>query len=60
MGSAERERARAPVPDYSEPSGQTEESWLLFEGIYTFLYDLMRKSKIDCTWYRTQASAVRE
>ena len=26
--------------------GQTEESWLLFEGIGTFLYDLMRKSKI--------------
>ena len=25
--------------------GQTEESWLLFEGIDTFLYDLMRKSK---------------
>ena len=23
--------------------GQTEESWLLFEGIDTFLYDLMRK-----------------
>ena len=29
--------------------GQTEESWLLFEGIYTFLYDLMRKSKIEIT-----------
>ena len=27
--------------------GQTEESWLLFEGIDTFLYDLMRKSKIE-------------
>ena len=26
---------------------QTEKSWLLFEGIDTFLYDLMRKSKID-------------
>jgi len=26
--------------------GQTEESWLLFEGIDTFLYDLTRKSKI--------------
>ena len=26
--------------------GQTEESWLLFEGIDTFLYDLMRKSKL--------------
>ena len=25
--------------------GQTEESWLLFEGIDTFLYDLMRKLK---------------
>ena len=25
--------------------GLTEESWLLFEGIDTFLYDLMRKSK---------------
>ena len=27
--------------------GQTEESWLLFEGVDTFLYDLMRKSKIE-------------
>ena len=26
--------------------GQTEKSWLLFEGVDTFLYDLMRKSKI--------------
>ena len=25
--------------------GQTEKSWLLFEGIDTFLYDLTRKSK---------------
>ena len=51
MGNAERERARAPVLDYSKPSrarrdrGQTGEIWLLFEGIDTFLYDLMRKSK---------------
>jgi hypothetical protein len=28
--------------------GQTEESWLLFEGIDTSLYDLMRKSKKSC------------
>ena len=27
--------------------GQTEKSWLLFEGIDTFLYDLMRKPKIE-------------
>ena len=27
--------------------GQTEKSWLLFEGVDTFLYDLMRKSKIE-------------
>ena len=54
MGNAEREREQEPrLPDFSEPSradrdrGQTEESWLLFEGIDTFLYDLMRKSKID-------------
>ena len=39
--------------DFPEPSserrdrGQTEESWLLFEGIDTFLYGLMRKSKIE-------------
>ena len=25
--------------------GQTEKSWLLFEGVDTFLYGLMRKSK---------------
>ena len=39
----ERERARAPVLDYSEPNRaersrpDVEESWLLFEGIDTFL-----------------------
>ena len=27
--------------------GQTEESWLLFEGIDTFLYDLMRNRKSE-------------
>ena len=27
--------------------GQTEKSWLLFEGVDTSLYDLMRKSKIE-------------
>ena len=27
--------------------GQTGKSWLLFEGVDTFLYDLMRKSKIE-------------
>ena len=53
MGNAEREGAKAPVLDYSEPSrawrdrGQTEKSWLLFEGTDTFLYGLMRKSKIE-------------
>ena len=40
----ERERARAPVLDFSEPN-RAEKSWLLFEGVDTFLYDLMRKSK---------------
>ena len=49
----ERERTRAPVLDYSEPSRaersrpDVKESWLLFEGIDTFLYDIMRKSKIE-------------
>ena len=39
--------------DYSEPSraersrGQREECWLLLEGVDMFLYDLMRKSKIE-------------
>ena len=50
MGNAKRGRARAPVLDYSEPSRAERsrrdgESWLLFEGIDTFLYGLMRKSK---------------
>ena len=49
----ERERARAPVLDYTEPSRAErsrpdEKSWL-FEGIDTFLYDLMRKSKKKIT-----------
>ena len=50
MERAEGEIARAPVPDYSEPSRAERsrpdgESWLLFEGIDMFLYDLTRKSK---------------
>ena len=32
--------------------GQTEKSWRLFEGIVTFLYGLMRKSKIE--WMTTE------
>ena len=48
MGYAGRERARAPVLDYSEPSRAERsrpdgESWLLFEGTDTFLYGLTRK-----------------
>ena len=48
MGNAERERARAPVLDYTEPSRAERsrpdgEKWL--EGIGTFLYDLTRKSR---------------
>ena len=52
MGNAEREIERIPrcwtIQSQAErrDRGQTEESWLLFEGIDTFLYDLMRKSKI--------------
>ena len=52
MGNAEREREQEPrcrtIQSQAErrDRGQTEESWLLFEGIDTFLYDLMRKSKI--------------
>ena len=51
MGNAEREREQEPrcwtIQSQAErrDRGQTEESWLLFEGIDTFLYDLMRKSK---------------
>ena len=39
--------------DYSEPNRaersrpDVEKSWLLFEGVDTSLYDLMRKSKIE-------------
>jgi len=53
MGNAEREREQFPrcwtIQSQAErrDRGQTEESWLLFEGIDTFLYDLMRKSKIE-------------
>ena len=48
-----REREQEPryrtIQSQSErrDRGQTEESWLLFEGIDTFLYDLMRKSKMS-------------
>jgi len=50
MGNAEREREQEPrcwtTQSQAEQRdcGQTEKSWLLFEGIDTFLYDLMRKS----------------
>ena len=53
MENAERDREQEPrcwtFQSQAErrDRGQTEESWLLFEGIDTFLYDLMRKSKID-------------
>ena len=55
MGNAEIEREREQEPRCwtiqsqaeRRDRGQTEESWLLFEGIDTFLYDLMRKSKIE-------------
>jgi len=53
MGNAEREieqesRYRT-IQSQAErrDRGQTEKSWLLFEGIDTFLYDLTRKSKTD-------------
>ena len=51
MGYAEREREQEPrcrtIQSQAErrDRGQTEKSWRLFEGIDTFLYDLMRKSK---------------
>ena len=51
MGNAEREREQDPrcwtIQSQAErrDRGQTEESWLLFEGIDTSLYDLMRKSR---------------
>ena len=43
----EQEPRRRTIQSQAErrDRGQTEESWLLFEGIDTFLYDLMRKSK---------------
>ena len=53
MGNAEREREREPrcrtIQSQAErrDRGQTEESWLLFEGIGTFLYDLTRETKIE-------------
>ena len=53
MGNAKRGRVQFPrcwtFQSQAErrDRGQTEESWLLFEGIDTFLYDLMRKSKIE-------------
>ena len=55
MGNAEREREQEPrcwtFQSQAErrDRGQTEESWLLFEGIDTLLYDLMRKSKKKST-----------
>ena len=51
MGSADREREEEyrcwTIQSQAERGdrGQTEKSWLLFEGIDTFLYDLTRKSK---------------
>ena len=51
MGNAEREREQEPrcwtIQSQAEQRyrGQTEKSWLLFEGIDTFLYGLTRKSK---------------
>ena len=50
MGYAERERARAPVLDYSEPSRAERsrpdgEKLLLFEGIDKFLYGLPSSSR---------------
>jgi len=51
MGYAEREREQEPrcrtIQSQAErrDRGQTEKSWRLFEGIDTFMYDLMRKSK---------------
>ena len=49
-----REREREPrcrnIQSQAE-RGQTEKSWLLFEGIDTLLYDLMRKSKIYVTLF---------
>ena len=53
MVNAEREREQVPrcwtIQSQAErrDRGQTEESWLLFEGIDTLLYDIMRKSKIE-------------
>ena len=49
MGNAEREREQElrcrTIQSQAErrDHGQTEESWLLFEGIGTFLYDLIGK-----------------
>ena len=51
MGYAEREGEQEPrcwtIQSQTErrDRGQTEESWLLFEGVDTSLYGLMSKSK---------------
>ena len=53
MGYAKRERGQEPrcrtIQSQAERGdrGQTEKSWLLFEGIDNFLYGLTRKSKIE-------------
>ena len=66
MGNAEREREQEPrcwtIQSQAErrDRGQTEESWLLFEGIDTFLYDLMRKSNFFSYLYsRCEPSRTR-
>ena len=49
MGNAEREREKFPGAGLfrAKQSGEiAARSWLLFEGIDTFLYDITRKSKI--------------
>ena len=57
MGNAEREREQFPrcwtIQSQAErrDRGQTEESWLLFEGIVTFLYDLTRGVRKSENWH---------
>ena len=50
MGNAEREQEPRCWTIQSQAErrdrGQTEKSWLLFEGADTSLYDLMKKSKM--------------
>ena len=65
MGNAIREteiefRCRA-IQSQAErrDRGQTEKSWLLFEGIDTFLYDLTRKTKIGLSAKAVTAATSR-